>query len=110
MHGGDPVRIVAPKGVTLASENLKDLGPEPRTQATIYQVVGNDVKFQFTGTGSLRAAAEAAQQSEDTGPSIEDVKPRIYGRLYPVLGLAAFILILGFVLLYRSEPEAKIRA
>jgi hypothetical protein len=110
MHGGDPVRIVAPKGVTLASDNLKDLGPEPRTQATIYQVVGNDVKFQFTGTGSLRAAAEATQQSEDTGPSIEDVKPRIYGRLYPVLGLAAFILILGFVLLYRSEPEVKNRA
>jgi hypothetical protein len=110
MHGGDPVRIVAPKGVTLASDNLKDLGPEPRTQATIYQVVGNDVKFQFTGTGSLRAAAEATQQSEDTGPSIEDVKPRIYARLYPVLGLAAFILILGFVLLYRSEPEAKNRA
>jgi hypothetical protein len=110
MHGGDPVRIVAPKGVTLASDNLKDLGPEPRTQATIYQVVGDDVKFQFTGTGSLRAAAEAAQQSEDTGPSIEDVKPRIYGRLYPVLGLAAFILLLGFVLLYRSEPEVKNRA
>jgi hypothetical protein len=107
MHEGDPVRIVAPKGVTLTSDNLKDLGPEPRTQATIYQAIGNDLKFQFTGTGSLRAAAEAAQQSEDAGPSIEDLKPRIYGRVYAVIGLVAFILIIGFVLLYRSQPEAK---
>jgi len=105
-----PVRIVAPKGVTLTSENLKDLGPEPRTQATIYQVMGKDVKFQFAGTGSLRAAAEAAQQpSDDTGPPIEDAKPRIYTRIYPLVGLAAFILIVGFVLLYRTEPEAKKR-
>ena len=109
-HDGSVVRVVAPKGVTLASDNLKDLGPEPRTQATIYQVVGKDVKFQFTGTGSLRAAAEAAQQPEDTGPPIEDSKPRIYARLYWLVGLAAVILILGLVMLYRSEPDAKKRA
>ncbi|MEO8130147.1 MAG: carboxypeptidase-like regulatory domain-containing protein [Bryobacteraceae bacterium] len=109
-HDGSTVRVVAPKGVTLTSDNLKDLGPEPRTQATIYQVLGRDVKFQFTGTGSLRAAAEAAQQSEDTGPPIEDLKPRIYGRLYPLVGLAGFILVLGLIMLYRSEPDAKKRA
>ncbi len=109
MHEGEPVRIVAPKGVTLTGANLKDLGPEPRTQALIYQVTGTDLQFQFAGTGSLRVAAEAAQQSEDTGPAIEDVKPRIYGRVYPLVGLAAFILIIGFVLLYRSEPDAKKR-
>ena len=109
-HDGDAVRIVAPKGVTLTGGGLKDLGPEPRTQATIYQVAGKDVKFQYTGTGSLRAAAETVQQSEDTGPPIEDSKPRIYGRLYPLVGLAAFILILGLIMLYRSEPDAKKRA
>jgi hypothetical protein len=109
-HDGDPVRIVAPKGVTLTSDKLQDLGPEPRTQATIYQITGNEVKFQFTGTGSLRAAADAAQQSEDTGPSIEDVRPRIYGRIYPLMGFAAAILIIGFIMLYRSEPDAKKRA
>ncbi len=109
-HEGDAVRIVVPKGVTLTGDNLKDLGPEPRTQATIYQVVGKDVKFQYTGTGSLRAAAETAKESEDTGPAIEDLKPRIYGRLYPLVGLAALILILGLITLYRSEPDAKKRA
>ena len=110
MHDGDAVRIVAPKGVVLTSDKLKDLGPEPRTQATIYQVVGKNVKFQFTGTGSLRAAAETATQTEDSGPAIEDAKPRIYGQLYPMVGLAALILILGLVMLYRSEPDAKKRA
>lgn len=109
-HEGDAVRIVVPKGVTLTGDNLKDLGPEPRTQATIYQVVGKDVKFQYTGTGSLRAAAETAKESEDSGPAIEDLKPRIYGRLYPLVGLAALILVLGLITLYRSEPDAKKRA
>ncbi len=109
-HDGDTVRVVAPKGVTLTGANLKDLGPEPRTQATIYQVVGKDLKFQYTGTGSLRTAAEAVKESEDTGPPIEDSKPRIYGRLYPLVGLAAFILILGLIMLYRSEPDAKKQA
>jgi hypothetical protein len=110
LHEETPVRIVAPKGVTLESDGLKSLGAEPRTQATIYQVLGKDVKFQFTGTGSLRAPADAPPQSEDTGPGIEDVKPRIYGRIYPVIGLTAFILIVGLIILYRSEAEAKKRA
>jgi len=109
LHEDTPVRIVAPKGVTLESDSLKSLGAEPRTQATIYQVLAKDVKFQFTGTGSLRAASEAPPQSEDNGPSIEDVKPRIYGRIYPVVGLTAFILVVGLALLYRSEAEAKKR-
>jgi hypothetical protein len=110
LHGGGPVRIVVPKGVKLEGDNIKDLGPEPRTQASIYDVTGNQYKVQFTGTGSLRAAAEAAQPgAEDTGPGIEESKPRIYDRIYPVVGLAAFILLLGFILLYRMVPETKKR-
>ena len=111
LHGGGPVRIVVPKGVKLEGGNIKDLGPEPRTQASIYDVTGNDLKVQFTGTGSLRAAAEAAQANpEDAGPGIEESKPRIYDRIYPVIGLASFILLLGLILLYRMVPETKKRA
>ncbi len=110
LHGGGPVRIVVPKGVKLEGDHIKDLGPEPRTQASIYEVTGDEYKVRYTGTGSLRAAAEAAQTSEDTGPPIEESKPRIFQRIYPLVSLAAAILLLGLILLYRSAPEAAPQA
>ncbi len=104
MNGGGPLRIVAPKGVTLTGDKLKSLGTEPRTQASIYEVEGDQYKVQFTGTGSLRAAAEAANtdQQQSDQPQVEARKPRIYDRLIPMLGLMSLILVFGFLLLYRK--------
>jgi hypothetical protein len=68
-------------------------------------VQGDDYKVEFTGTGSLRPAAEAAggaQQPPGDQPEIEARKPRIYDRLYPMLGLVGMILFCGFLLLYRK--------
>jgi hypothetical protein len=104
MNGGGPLRIVVPKGVTVAGADLKNLGTEPRTQATIYEVQGDQYKVEFTGTGSLRPPAEASGGAQPPGdqPEIEARKPRIYDRLYPMLGLVGMILFCGFLLLYRK--------
>jgi hypothetical protein len=105
MNGGGPLRIIVPKGVTVAAGgNLKNLGTEPRTQASIYEVQGDEYKVEFNGTGSLRPPAEAAGAAPSQGdqPEIEARKPRIYDRLYPMLGLVGMILFCGFFLLYRK--------
>ncbi|HUS07619.1 MAG TPA: hypothetical protein VMZ52_15035 [Bryobacteraceae bacterium] len=105
LHGDSPLRIVAPKGVQLSGEGVTSLGPEPRTQATIYDVKGAAYKVEIAGTGSLRASAEAAPQ-EDQGPPIEESKPRVYDRIYMLLALSLSILLIGFILLYRAEAPA----
>jgi hypothetical protein len=105
LNGGGPLRIVVPKGVTVNGPNLKNLGTEPRTQASIYEVQGDEYKIEFAGTGSLRPPAEAAgaqQPAPGDQPEIEAKKPRIYDRLYPMLGLVGMILLCGFALLYRK--------
>ena len=112
LHAGGPVRIVVPKGVTLKADNLSDLGVEPRTQATIYEVKGNEYKVAIEGTGSLRAAAEAATApaaSDAPDDKIDEVKPRVYSRLYWILGFVAMFLISGFIILYRSQPVERKR-
>lgn len=114
LHGGGPVRLIAPKGVTLEGSSLNSLGNEPRTQATIYELTGNEYAITVQGTGSLRAAM-AAQGSgdEESGPGIDQVKPRIYKRLPWLLALLLIMLTIGFVLLYRNDgvkPRAGKRA
>ena len=106
LHGGGPLRVVAPKGVTLTGENLENLGPEPRTQATVYEIKAPEFKLAIEGTGTLRAAAAETPQ-EDQGPSIEQARPRIYNRLGWVLALVGAILGLGFLLLYRSAKARR---
>jgi hypothetical protein len=101
LHEG-PVKLVAPRGVTLSGPGLKDLGPEPRTQATIYDVSSRQLEVKLAGSGTLRAGAEAAQQ--DVQPRIEQRMPRLYDRLPLLLVLIGGILVTGFVLLYRSSP------
>jgi hypothetical protein len=119
LHGG-PVRIVAPTGIKLQGEGLVELGNEPRTQAMVYDVKGTALAFTVQGTGSLRESAGGARESggatggeEDTGPGIDQVKPRIYKRIEAVLALSLIMLAIGFVLLYRSNlntPDAGKRA
>jgi hypothetical protein len=109
LHGGGPVRIVAPHGVTLEGGGLASLGTEPRTNATVYEVSGKEYALTLSGTGSLRAAAgpaPAAEGEEDPSGGIHAVKPRLYKRLPVVLSLAGAMLAIGFVLLYRTGAPA----
>jgi hypothetical protein len=111
LHGGGPVRLVAPTGVKLEGPGLTELGNEPRTQAMVYELKGTALAFAVQGTGSLREAAAAsnggsAPAEEDSSPGIEQVKPRIYKRVEAVLAVSLLMLAIGFVLLYRSEKSA----
>lgn len=108
LHGGGPVRIIAPKGVKLESPALTDLGPEPRTQATVYALQGTEYAVTIAGTGSLRdssaesASAAASAPSEQDTPGIDVSRARVYQRMPLILGLVGAMLAVGFVMLYRA--------
>jgi hypothetical protein len=112
LHEGGPVRIVVPKGVTLEGQALKNIGTHPQTQATIYEVTGDQYALNVQGTGSLRASGSQQETSEqppsgeDSGPGIDAVRPLIYRKLPWVIALGLSMLAIGFVLLYRLEPES----
>lgn len=92
-------RLVTPRGVSLKAENISELGREPATQAAIYDVKGNDLKLEISGSGSLR---QPESSGEEEGPSIQEVMPRVYDQVTLVLALAAAILVVGFALVYRQ--------
>ncbi len=109
LHGGGPVRFVAPQGVKLEGAALSDLGPEPRTQASVYELKGAEFAINVSGSGQLRAAAAeqpasgnggGAPAEESDTPGIDMVKPRIYGRMPWVVGLTFAMLALGFIAMY----------
>ena len=112
LHGGGPVRIVAPTGVKLEGTGLTDLGNEPRTQAMIYEAEGNGPGVRGSGNGLAAGSAAAKAVRRDrpprkiTAPGIDQVKPRIYKRIEAVLALSLMMLAIGFVLLYRSDVRA----
>ena len=110
-----PARIVAPPGVTLKGDGIQFLGQEPATQASIYEVSGREYKITVEGSGSLREAA--GQAEEEGGAGLQQIRPRLYDRLYVIVGLALLILLLGLAMLYRKQaaaapppgPESKAR-
>lgn len=97
-----PTRLVAPRGVTIAGEGVVPLGEEPQTKASIFDVKNPDFTVTIEGEGSLREPGGAPGETEESGPGIQQIPPRLYDRLYWVLGLAVAILGLGFAILYRS--------
>jgi hypothetical protein len=103
--GSGPLRVIAPSGVTLAGKDLEQLGTEPTTQATVYNVASNGLfSFDITGTGSLRSEGEGVDTSDS--PQVTEGKPPIYAHLYWLIGLALSILAVGLVVLFRSSPVA----
>jgi hypothetical protein len=106
LHAEGASDLVIPTGVTLKGDNLELAGQEPKTQANIYRIKGDEYKVTVEGTGSLTPATEASGGEDDTGaPTIQEVKPRIYDRLYLILGIAFATLAAGSVVLYRSSPR-----
>ncbi len=103
LHGGGPVRFVAPRGVTLQSAALKEIGQEPNTQATIYELSGAEYRVEIQGSGSLRAAEGGA---EEGGSSIQQIPARLYDRFWWILALSLAILLLTFLLQYRRATAA----
>jgi hypothetical protein len=103
MHGGGPVRFVAPAGVKLTGP-LEEGGQIPGTSAMAYTLKGREFDLTVTGTGSLRASAPAgAEGGSDEGSQIDARKPLIYERLPWVLAFVFSMLAVGFIILFRRE-------
>ncbi|PWT97382.1 MAG: hypothetical protein C5B51_31465 [Terriglobia bacterium] len=103
----DNTYLIVPNGVTLKGDNLGDLGAEPRTQAHIYGLKGNEYEVQLTGSVSTRnsEASTDSAGNQDGSPPIQQIMPRLYTNVRVILPLALGILALGFVLLYRAPVK-----
>lgn len=103
LHKSGPTRIVVPHGVSLTGDSIRSLGAEPRTQATVYDVLKPDFEVGIQGTGTLRSTVPE-EEEEESGPGIQQIQPRIHERMTWILGLGLAILGLGFILMYRRTP------
>jgi hypothetical protein len=104
VHGGGPVRLVAPSGVTLEGDKIKLLGNEPSTQAGVYELIGTDATVGVTGTGSLRGPeGETSAEDDDGGEGLKPIRPRVYSRFEALLALFGIALAAALVLLYRKS-------
>jgi hypothetical protein len=100
-----PLRLVAPNGVTLEGADLKKLGQEPKSLATIYDVTASgSFSVNVQGIGSLRGGDDASGTDTSDAPQVEAAKPPVYRYLSALIGLALGILGLGLVILYRCSP------
>jgi hypothetical protein len=99
-----PLRLIAPRGVTLAGADLQSVGTEPKTQATIYNVTAPGAfTAAITGIGSLRSP-ETTQADQSDSPPVTEGEPQIYNHMLWLLGLALAILLVGLLYLYTTSP------
>lgn len=106
LHTEGASDLVVPNGVSVKGDDVELAGQEPKTQASIYRIKNASFKVEVDGTGSLQQPAANATSSadDDSGqPTIQEVKPRIYDRLYWILGMSFAILGLGSAILYRNK-------
>ena len=106
----DNTYLIVPNGVTLKGEGLNDLGAEPRSQAHIYGLAAAAYKVQLEGDpigGAPTGASGDDQASDEAGPRIEQIMPRVNGQKIPILLTALGILALGFAVLYRASPPNR---
>ncbi|HEX4231955.1 MAG TPA: hypothetical protein VHZ07_25030 [Bryobacteraceae bacterium] len=100
-----PLRLIAPNGVTLAGRDIQSLGQEPKTQATIYNVVAkDDFSVDISGIGSLHGGDDATQVDTSDSPEVTEGKPPVYAHLPVLVALAFSILGVGLLLLFRTSP------
>lgn len=100
-----PLRLVAPKGVTLAGNDIQSVGTEPTTQASIYTVrSSSDFTVDITGVGSLHNDADSETTDNSDAPQLTEGLPRIYAHMRLLLVLVFSILGVGLIVLFRSSP------
>ncbi len=104
--------LIVPPGVTLTGDGLSDLGVEPKTQDHIFGLPTTAYKITLSGAAAPAADApdSAAGSQDDQGPQIQAILPRIYGKVYVILGLSLAILAVGFVILYRKSSQLPVPA
>ena len=103
-----PLRLVAPAGVELSGSDIARLGTEPKSQATIYNVLAKDLfTVQVSGTGALHNENANTPTGESDSPPVTQGPPRIYAHLPSLLALAFGILGVGLFYLLRTSPVEK---
>ena len=110
LHKDGATRLVVPAGVTVTGDGIVAVGVEPRTQASIFNVKSPEYKIEVAGTGTLRRPEAEADETADSGPSFEQIQPKVYGNMTWILALTLTILALGFVLLYRAQVPKEAAA
>lgn len=107
---GIETRLVVPRGVTVQGDGISALGDDPSGRATLYAAAGQEYSVMIGGSAAPApvSGGPASASEEDTGaPQIQETNPRLYHSLPVVLGLAIVILLLGFIVLYRSAPPNR---
>lgn len=97
LHDGGAVNLVVPPGVSASGEGIEFLGVEPRSQFNIYLVKSASYTVQLQG-----APAASSTGGEDRS-TLDQILPRIYEGVYPILGFTFGILALGFILFLRRS-------
>lgn len=108
LHGPGPVRLIVPQGITVEGDGLASLGPEPQTQAAIFDVKGSKYLLKISGTGTLRSSAPAPTEREEDGPRIQEMMPPGYLRWWKwALGLMLGFLALSFWAQWMKTPRPQ---
>ncbi len=115
LHKEGETRLIVPKGFSLKGEGLEEYAPEPRTQAAIYGIKNGPFTVTLAGAAAAASQSEPAASGggggggggEDSGaPEVAPGRPRIYDRLYLIVGITAAILLLGlYSLAGRKSPQ-----
>ena len=90
--------------MTVEGKDLQQLGTEPKTQATIYDVTAR--KFfdvNVTGTSTLHPP-EATAGDESDAPKVAEGMPPVYAHLSWLVTLGLGILAVGLCSLYFASP------
>ena len=106
-HDAGPVRIIVPPGIKAEGTGLTEIGVEPSTRATVFDVKGKDYSLTLTGAGRLETAA-AEQPEQEEGQRISVISPPGFERgKWWALGLGLAFLALGFWAQYiKGTPGA----
>ena len=104
VEGKRPTTIVTPLTVKLTGEGIKEMGVEDQVQARIYQVTG------LLSMSKSKALDPFANDRPTLPTKTPDSRkqprswPKVYDRMYWVLGLTFGIMALGGTLLFRKGP------
>lgn len=103
-----PLRLVAPTGVTLAGTDIQQVGTEPNTQASIYNVVSSgNFTVDITGTGALHNNADSSSTDTSDSPPLTEGRPQIYTHLTLLIVLTFSILGVGLIRLFRTKKGTE---
>ena len=95
LHKEGETRLIVPKGLALKGDGLEEFAPEPRTQASIYGVKNGPFAVAITGKAAPPAEQSAGSADDSGAPEVSPGRPRIYDRLWWIIGITASILVLG---------------